>query len=152
ILLAAPARAGFEEGRAAYASGDYAVAYREWLPLAERGEAAAQFLVGVLYEYGQGVASDVPQAVLWYRRAAERGAAPGQFRRGVLSAHGRGVPGADAAALEGFGRAARRGTPAAQSMVDEMRASGRGAPPPSRPAPREPVAAEPGPPAAEATT
>ena len=40
-LLAAPAHAqNFEAGRSAARTGDYAVALREWRPLAENGEAA----------------------------------------------------------------------------------------------------------------
>ena len=40
--LAAPAWAGFDEGMAAYTSGDYATALREWRPVAEQGDAIAQ--------------------------------------------------------------------------------------------------------------
>ena len=39
--------ADFQKGVAAYESGDFATALREWTPLAEQGDAAAQFNQGV---------------------------------------------------------------------------------------------------------
>jgi hypothetical protein len=39
LACAASAHAGFEEGEAAYKKDDYAAAMKEWLPLAEQGEA-----------------------------------------------------------------------------------------------------------------
>ena len=42
IVLAASAWAGFNEGLAAAKRGDYAMALREWHPLAEQGNASAQ--------------------------------------------------------------------------------------------------------------
>ncbi len=47
LTLAAPAQAGFKEGRAAYMRGDYATALREWRPLAEQGDLKAQSSLGV---------------------------------------------------------------------------------------------------------
>ena len=41
--------ADFKKGLAAYDSGDYATALREWTPLAEQGHADAQFYLGVMY-------------------------------------------------------------------------------------------------------
>ena len=49
VSLAAPAWAGFEEGLAAYYRGDYATAYRVWLPLAQRGNTEAQYYLGLFY-------------------------------------------------------------------------------------------------------
>jgi len=49
VGLAAPAEAGFDEGEAAL---------RELKPLAEQGDAIAQFNLGILYSKGWGVARD----------------------------------------------------------------------------------------------
>ncbi len=70
--LTAPAWAGFDEGDAAYHRGDYATALREWRPLAEQGDASAQFNLGVMYENGQGVPQDYVQAHMWLNLAASR--------------------------------------------------------------------------------
>src|SRR5690349_5770177 len=40
---------------------------------AASGEPAAQFQLGLRYEYGDGVARDFRVALDWYRRAAEQG-------------------------------------------------------------------------------
>ncbi|MGH7396297.1 MAG: tetratricopeptide repeat protein, partial [Candidatus Rokuibacteriota bacterium] len=123
--MTAPAWAGFEDGRRAYDRGDWASAYREWLPLAERGEAAAQFLVGFLHERGQGVPPSPAEAVAWYRRAALQGDVHAQFRLGFLHAYGRGVDRDDVQAADWYGRAAAQGNRAAQAALDELRAEGR---------------------------
>ena len=73
IGLVAPAWAGVAEGVAAYKRGDYATALREYRPLAEQGDAAAQAALGVIYHYGQGVPQDYAEAVRWYRKAAAQG-------------------------------------------------------------------------------
>ena len=40
--------ADLQKGLAAWNSGDYATALREWTPLAEKGDARAQFKLGVM--------------------------------------------------------------------------------------------------------
>lgn len=49
------ARAGYEEGLAAFKQGNYATAFQELLPLAEQGDAKSQYLLGRLYHDGKGV-------------------------------------------------------------------------------------------------
>jgi hypothetical protein len=70
--------ADFQKGYAAYKSGDYATALREWRPLARQGNADAQFNLGWMYEKGRGVPQDDKTAVKWYRLAAEQGNAVAQ--------------------------------------------------------------------------
>ena len=65
MLLATPAWAGFEEGLATAKRGDYASALREFRPLAEQGDAAAQYNLGVIYAKGESVPKD-------YAEPAER--------------------------------------------------------------------------------
>lgn len=51
-------------GYTAYQEGDYATALREWIPLAEKGDAGTQVLVGMLYLDGvDGVPQDYTEAV-----------------------------------------------------------------------------------------
>jgi TPR repeat protein len=73
LLAAAAADAGAaDKGTAldAYARGDYATAARRWRPMAEAGNAEAQFLLATLYARGQGVARDPATAYKWYWAAA----------------------------------------------------------------------------------
>jgi TPR repeat protein len=65
--------ADWEKGVTAYKSGDYATALREWTPLAEQGDAAAQYKLGVTYEKGTGVIQDNVYAHMWYNIAASSG-------------------------------------------------------------------------------
>ena len=76
--------ADYESGYAAYARGDYRTAYREWRPLAEQGDAQAQYNLGTMYETGKGVPGDDTEAVKWYRLAAEKGYLEAQLRLGVM--------------------------------------------------------------------
>ncbi len=76
----------------AYNHGDYATAMRLLRPLADQGDATAQFLLGGMYEKGQGLPQDYAEAVRWYRKAADQGQPEAQFSLGTLYANGQGVP------------------------------------------------------------
>jgi TPR repeat protein len=91
IAWAGTAWAGMEEGLAAYHRGDHGAALGQWGPLAQQGNAKAQYNIGLLYTNGQGVAADQAEAFTWYRKAAEQGLAQAEFAVGVIYATGRGV-------------------------------------------------------------
>ena len=61
------------KGVDAYDKGDYATALREFEPLAERGDASAQYNLGMMYTIGRGVPQGDKTAAKWYRLAAEQG-------------------------------------------------------------------------------
>lgn len=65
----ADVRAGIEQWRA----GNYEAAIREWRPLAERGDADAQFNMGQAYRLGRGVSADPRTSNMWFERAARQG-------------------------------------------------------------------------------
>ena len=58
---------------------------------ASQGNADAQFNLGVMYDFGQGVPQDYAQAVKWYRLAADQGDAKAQYNLGFACANGEGV-------------------------------------------------------------
>jgi TPR repeat protein len=91
LIFAAPLRADFKAGLAAYDRGDFRAALQEWQPIAERGDANAQFNVGLLYASGKGVDQDSRQAAEWYRKAADQGVGAAQYNLGVMYANGDGV-------------------------------------------------------------
>ncbi len=91
IAPATPSQADYQDGLAAYFLGDYATAFQEFKPLAERGDAKAQDSLGFMYEKGQGVPQDHAEAAKWYRKAAEQGFASAQNSLGVMYEKGRGV-------------------------------------------------------------
>ena len=92
LLVTMQAFAGpFEDGVAAYDRGQFAAALKLWLPLAQQGDAAAQFNVGVLYEKGAGVAQDYAEAARWYLKAARQGDPDAQYDVAVMYERGTGV-------------------------------------------------------------
>ncbi len=92
LFVAVPAWADVQAGVDAYEKGDYATALKEWRPLAEQGDADAQYNLGWMYEKSFGVPQDDKEAVRWYRLAAEQGIGHAQYRLGGMYTLGRGVP------------------------------------------------------------
>jgi len=80
-----------ENGVTAYNRLDSVTAWRFLLPLAERGDAEAQVLVGSMYSEGLGVTYDGTEAVRWWRRAAEQGDAGAQEELATAYFWGNGV-------------------------------------------------------------
>lgn len=117
LLLTAPAFAGFKEGMDAHRRGDYATALRELRPLADHGNAAAQNVLGEMYDRGQGVARDYGKAVKWYRLAAEQGHARAKFNLGIMYANGKGVPQDRRQAVKLYRLAAEQGDPFSQAAL-----------------------------------
>ena len=75
-----------------YAAGDYEKAAKLYRPLAEKGNAEAQYNLGVMYRAGRGVPQDFKEARKWYQLAAEQGNALALFNLGWMYAGGKGVP------------------------------------------------------------
>ena len=73
VALAAPASAGLPDAIEAYDRGDYASAFAEAMPVAQHGDADAQYLVGHFYARGQGVRTSLVHAYFWYTLAARQG-------------------------------------------------------------------------------
>ncbi len=112
LALSAPVLAAdFEAGVEAYKRGDHATALKEWRPLAEQGVADAQFNLGDMYFYGQGVPQDYAEAVKWYRLAAEQGQADAQIALGFMYYFGHGVPQDYVQAHMWYSLAAERSSP-----------------------------------------
>lgn len=84
-------KTALEEGVAAYDAKDYADALRILRPLAEAGEAEAQYYLGEMYSNGLGIAQDYDEALQWYRLAVEQGHPGGQVGLGYLYGNGNGV-------------------------------------------------------------
>ena len=88
-----PARAdGLRRATDAYSRGDYIRAVKRLSPLATRGNARAQALLGFLYENGFGVPQAYDAAADLYQRAAVQGDPFGQSRLGLIYDKGHGVP------------------------------------------------------------
>ncbi len=62
-----------EDGVAAYDRGDYRTAHKFFLAEAEKGNAGAQYYLGVMYHVGQGVLQDYKEAAEWWMHASDLG-------------------------------------------------------------------------------
>jgi TPR repeat protein len=84
------------------------------LAKAGRGDADAQFGLGLKYSLGEGLAQDLAQAAQWYEKAADQNHSLAQFNLSVMFASGQGVPRNEATALIWTRKAAEGGDAGAQ--------------------------------------
>jgi TPR repeat protein len=95
---------------------------------ADKGDASAQFNLGVRYHDGRRVPQYDTEAVKWFRRAADQGDATAKFNLAGMYAEGRGVPQDDTEMMKWLRRAADQGIAAAEYTLGVMHAEGRGVP------------------------
>ena len=112
-----PAFADYSEGLAAYGSGDYGRAMKEWRAVTD-GDASevvptvyaeAHYAVAKLYWQGQGVPRDYFKAYDWLIRAAELGHAGAQAKLGFMYTDGLAVTQDYGEARQWFEKAAKSG-------------------------------------------
>ncbi len=127
LLFTHAAVAGdFEDGVAAYERKDYTTAFIKYRNAAQLGNAAAQALVGMMYDEGIGVAQDYKEAVRWYRLAAQQGYADAQYNLGVMYKDGQGVAQDYKEAVRWYRLAAQQGLAEAQNNLGVMYSKGQG--------------------------
>jgi len=83
MISAASAMADTKAGYDAWMAGDHAAAVAQWRPLADKGDADAQYNIGYAYSRGQGVPKDTRIAQSWFEKAAQQGHAPSQIMLGL---------------------------------------------------------------------
>jgi uncharacterized protein len=119
------AKPGAEEPYAAYHNGDYRLALRLVVPLAEDGDARAQSLLGLMSYRGQGTSQDYEAAAKWFRLSADQGDIDAQFYLGVMYSEGRGVPQDYAEGARWYRLAADQGEAQAQYNLGIYYANGQ---------------------------
>src|SRR5437764_3321149 len=86
VALAAPLPAqSVKAGIDAWQRADYPGAIAIWRPLAEAGDADAQFNLGQAYRLGRGVPLDLSVAKVWFERAARSGHVDAETTLGLLT-------------------------------------------------------------------
>ncbi len=120
------ATAEFDAGIAAYERADYADAMKRLKPIAETGNADAQFHVAQMLRYGWGTNADPMAAGAWMRRAAEAGLRDAQAELGRMLRDGTGMDANPVEALTWLKRAAERGSGVAQLNLGRMYRAGVG--------------------------
>ncbi len=83
--------ADFKKCLTAYQNGNYVTALNECRPMAEQGNAFAQYTLGRMHDKGTGVPQDYKAAAGWYALAAEQGHADAQYNLGKRYFRGEGV-------------------------------------------------------------
>lgn len=127
LALAAPAWAGWEEGKKAFDEGRYTEAFEEWKPAAEEGDANAQFGLAQLYARGVGVPEkDEALANEWFRKAAENGHPVAAYELGRAHLYGEGAEEDHDQAYSYMKKAAEAGHEEARYLLAGMVSSGIG--------------------------
>lgn len=62
-----------DRGKQSYEVQNYRQAFIRLKPVAQSGNAKAQYAIAYMYYYGQGVVENRPFAIKWMRKAAEQG-------------------------------------------------------------------------------
>ncbi len=92
LVLAGPVAADeIDMANAAYQRGDYATAEKLLLPLAESGNAYAQYRIGLVYAEATGPMRSTEEAAKWFESAAMQGQPYAQYKLGILYVNGDGV-------------------------------------------------------------
>lgn len=120
IAAAVPAHAGLKQGLAAHDRADYATARKELTPLAEQGNAQAQYRLGKMANLGQGRPPDKKEAARRFHLAAQQGLAAAQGALGYLCLVGEGVSQNNDLALKWTRKAAAQGDATAQFNLSVM--------------------------------
>jgi hypothetical protein len=126
LLVTLPASATLDDGLDALRRSDFTRAQKELRPLADKGNAEAQYRIGLMYEFGRGYPQDKPKGIAWLTRAANQGHTGAQQELGVIYNEGDGVARDDARAVAWFRKAAELGNPTAQYNLGLMIAKGTG--------------------------
>lgn len=110
-------------GYQSYLKGDYQAAFDEWQPLAELGDAEAQYNLGVMFDQGASVEQDLAQAASWYRKAAEQGFLDAQTNLGMMYYRGEGVAADCNEASKWLQLAADKGDAEAANLLERLASS-----------------------------
>lgn len=107
-------------------SPDFAIALRWLRSSAANQSAAAEFILGYLYEHGRGVPVDYGQAMENYRAAAKQGNAGAENNIGGMYQYGHGVAQDMSEALRWYQAAAEHGSPVGQYNLATFHYHGHG--------------------------
>jgi TPR repeat protein len=116
----------YEEGWDHFSSGNYAIAKKIWLPLAEQGDADAALGLAIIYENGLQTRRDQKASTRWYQVAADSGIAEAQHDLGIKYFTGSGVGKDLTRTFELWKQAAETGLGSAQTKLAYLYLRGMG--------------------------
>lgn len=97
--------------------GEKSQALKYFLKAAERGDAASQCALGIMFREGEGTRRNYAKAAAWFRRAAKQGLAAAQLALAQSLEHGKGVPKSESRALYYLCKASKQNLPEAQAEL-----------------------------------
>jgi len=109
-----------------YKSKDYSQALTWFQKAATQGDSYAQFRLGGMYHYGEGVEQNLKNCAFWYQKAADHGDSNAQNNLGYMFLNGIGVEQSYMKALALYQKSADQGNAYAQNNLGEAYVSGKG--------------------------
>lgn len=99
----------------------------EWyVKAANLGHSGAQYMLGYLYSYGEGIKHDYIKAIRWYKKAANQGNKYAQFNLGKIYEDGRGVKRNYLEAAKWYSKGVEQGDDHAQNNLGNFYRNGLG--------------------------
>lgn len=127
LLVANTAFAGDEiVGFAAYQNGDYSTAYPYLMKSAREGNPEAMYLIGRMFQYGEGVTKNYTEAINWYQKSADKNNPLAQLSLGFMYDLGKGVKQNFPEAFKWYMKSAKQGNAIAQRNIGLMYVAGDG--------------------------
>lgn len=124
IGFAQVASAELKDGALAYSRGDFATAVRELRPLADQGNATAQYLLGAALLNARPPVYDLAGAESWLKKSADQGNLAAMRDLGKLNWFAK-SPSDGTRAVEWLARGAERGDPESQHLLGVLYLDGR---------------------------
>lgn len=131
LSISSGAMAGLQEGIDAEENHNWEAAYKEFKPLAAKGNPIAQYYLGFFYEQGYVVQKNYQEAWKLYNKSAQQGYSEAQHQLGSIYDHGSDnfkVQENKGEALKWYVKSAEQGNKHAQSALGGMYYYGSGVP------------------------
>ena len=116
----------FSDGVNYYEQGDFDSAMESFKAAAAKGNADAQFNLGLMYLNGEAVSQDYKQALKWFEESAKQGNVRAQVNIGRMYAKGKGMLSNHGVAATWFKKAADQGYADAQYSLGILYLTGTG--------------------------
>lgn len=100
-----------------YRDKQYDKALECFLELADENDSSAMYMIGLMYEYGNGVPMDSAKAMEWFMKAADAGLSYAMFKVGEMIEEGKGTQADAALAQEWYRKAADAGDEKAEEKL-----------------------------------
>ncbi|RIV25452.1 hypothetical protein DYU11_09140 [Fibrisoma montanum] len=110
----------YEAGNSFYNNKNFKQATYWYKRAAELGNTDSQSMLGLMYQYGQGVTKDINAAVKWFQASAKQGNADGQKNLGYMYLEGLGVEKDYTKALKWYKASAEQGNAEGQANLGIM--------------------------------